>query len=109
FELLVDADEAPEPLRLHVEPEGPWQAVLWVVAYYRGPVTVRGVEARALADLEAVGVHSESPGVPPAARTERIIEVGPSPGAAALRGSASVVKRETLRVEFHSLESRRVP
>ncbi|MEO1086336.1 MAG: hypothetical protein AAFY88_19035, partial [Acidobacteriota bacterium] len=56
FERLVDADDGSAPLRLDLDPGGPWPAALWAIAYYRGPLTVTGADARSIAGLDAVGV-----------------------------------------------------
>ena len=94
YEHLVTSDEGDERLDLAVSPTGPWQAVLWTVAYYRGPIAVQlpnGAD-RSVAALQRLGVT--------VARDEsasRLAVLGE--GGQGLRGSATV-EGKSLRVTF---------
>ena len=99
YEHLVASDDSDGPLQLAVSPKGPWQAVLWTVAYYRGPIAVRlpsGAD-RSIAGLHELGVTA-SRGEAPRGEASRLAIVGEN-GEGLLRGAATV-EGKGLRVRF---------
>ena len=95
YEHLVASDESDDRLKLAVSPTGPWQAVLWTFAYYRGPISIELPEGtdRSIAALRELGVT--------AARDEsaRRLAVLGEGGGGTLRGAARV-EGKGLRVTF---------
>ncbi|MEM6795149.1 MAG: hypothetical protein AAF725_14315 [Acidobacteriota bacterium] len=108
----VVAAESLAATHLLVEPEGPWQAALWAVAFYCGPVDVAlgpDLEPGSLAGLETLGVRpTPTRDLPARDEHPRLALVGrgaPSSvddgrGVAQIAALASFSKSGRIRVRF---------
>ena len=95
YEHLVASDEGDGRLELAVSPTGPWQAVLWTVVYYRGPVSVElnGGSHGSLKALHGLGVT-----VAGDESTQRLAVL--SEGGESILRATATVEGKGLRVTF---------